>query len=205
MLPSRSFFRPVSLSLQEHTRAISDFLVKLNVDANRQGISVGGFYRENALELCLGARKMKPDCAFQLVDHTGRDFNYLVEMDCGSEPIRSKKQRESLEQKIRFYDEYQDQTDKRFRVLVLFTKSPSRLNRFCHLAKEVVRNPNRTLIYASLLSDYLNCENVLSSSLFLDRNNRLRSLIPQRQKTAKPQSPRFVKPTHLMANSAAIW
>ena len=53
-LPSRSFFRPVSLSLQAHTRAISDFIVKLNVDAFQQGISVGGFYRENALELSLG-------------------------------------------------------------------------------------------------------------------------------------------------------
>ena len=87
----------------------------------------------------------QPDSAFQLLLGDGTSLNFLVEVDCGTEPIRSNKQRESLEGKIRFYDSYQDRTEKRFRVLMLFAKSSARLNHFCQAVSDLVANSHRTL------------------------------------------------------------
>ena len=201
-VPSRSFFGPVSMSLQEHTRAISDFIVKMHVDAFQQGIRVRGFYRENGLELHLGSRSLKPDCAFQLLDREGQSYNYLVEIDCGTEPVRSTKQRESLEQKIRFYDDYQDQSDKRFRVLMLFAQPSSRMEHFCNAAVQCVRNPNRTLFYSTTIPDFIHCDDALTEPIFLDRNQRLRSVVPSRRSAIKAAT---TNQHQLLASMTPIW
>lgn len=203
-LPSRAYFREVSLSLQEHTRSLADFIVKTHTSAHQRGVHIGGFYRENELRLTLANSAMKPDCAFQLVDTDGTTLNYLVEIDCGTEPIRSTKQRESLEQKIRFYDVYQDKTDKRFRVLVLFTKSSIRMQHFCEAAKEFVRNPQRTLFYSAHLPTYLEQGDAITNPVFVDRHNQLQSLVPCRKRLART-SKQIVNANLLLANSMTVW
>ena len=202
--PPRSFFREVSLSLQEHTRALAEFIVKTHVAANRQGIELTGFYRENELRLKLGKNVLQPDCAFQLVMPDGRSFNYLIEIDCATEPIRSTKQRDSLESKIRFYDGYQDKTDARFRVLVLFTKPSTRMSHFCQVADAVIADPQRTLFCAALLPDYLRQRDPLTSAVFLDRHEKLQSLLPQpKQASFRPEP--TLNSTVLLTGIPTVW
>ena len=58
-LPPRSYFREVSLALQEHTRALADFVVAIHAAAHQQGIKIGSFYRENDLRLKLGSEALQ--------------------------------------------------------------------------------------------------------------------------------------------------
>lgn len=176
-LPPRSLFAPVSLSLQRHTRMLADFVTKLHTTADATGVALGGFYRENQLRLRLGHRVLQPDCAFQIVAE-GKQYNFLVELDCGTEPVRSKKQRESLEQKIAFYDQYQDSTKKRFFVLFLFAKPSERMSHFCALADQVIRDRQRTLVLAGLLPHFLETGTAFRNPIFVDRSQRLQSLLP---------------------------
>lgn len=176
-LPPRSLFAPVSLSLQRHTRKLADFVAKLHTTADAAGVEIGGFYRENQLRLRLGHRILQPDCAFQIVAD-GMQYNFLVELDCGTEPVRSSKQRESLEQKIAFYDQYQDSTKKRFFVLFLFASPSDRMSHFCDLADQVIRDRQRTLVLAGLLPSVLASEAAFRNPVFVDRFHRLQSLLP---------------------------
>jgi len=67
-LPSKRFFQPVSLALQQHTRSLADFIVHTAVSARIAGVSFTDFYRENDLHLHIGDEQLLPDCAFQLVE-----------------------------------------------------------------------------------------------------------------------------------------
>jgi hypothetical protein len=203
-LPPRSYFAEVSMAMQKHTRALADFTVKTHTSAHQNGIQIGGFYRENELRLKLGDKTMQPDSAFQLLLNDGRTLNYLVEIDCGTEPIRSTKQRESLEQKIRFYDAYRDTIKHRFFVLVLFNKPSVRITHFCQVANSVIRDPQRTLFYAASLPNYLSSGDALTNPVFLDRYNQLRSMHPRQQVLSNP-SKRIVNQSVLLANVPSVW
>jgi len=202
-MPRRRYFKEVSLGLQEHTRSLADFVVRTYVAAHRAGIAVPSFWRENELQLSLGAQKMQPDCAFQLVTATGETYNYLVEIDCCTEPIRSTKQRESLERKIRFFDRYQAGTDKRFRVLVLFTKPSSRLHHFLQTVADIVGNPQRLLFYGAQLREYLDAKDSLRQPVFFDHHHQPQSLLPSPSGRRTPRRPK--RTAHFMVEAARIW
>lgn len=198
-LPSRAFFREVSLSLQPHTRALADFVVATYAAAETNQTTIKGFYRENQLELSLGGKCIRPDCAFQLQLPDGRSLNYVVEIDCGTEPIRSTRERESLQQKARFYDAYQSSSDKRFRVVVLFTKPSARVAHFADVARSVVSDQQRTLFYTGFLDHYTKAANPLTDLLFEDRYERRQSLIPESK-----LNHRFAKSSNLLANAQLV-
>jgi len=202
-LPRRRYFREVSLGLQEHTRSLADFVVRTHVAAHRARMPVAGFWRENELQLSVGGQKMHPDCAFQIVTSGGETYNYLVEIDCCTEPVRSTKQRESLEQKIRFFDRYQTGTDKRFRVLVLFTKPSSRLHHFLQTVADIVGNPQRLLFYGAPLREYLDAKDALRQPIFFDHHHQPQSLLPRPSRRSTPLPPK--RPAHLMVQMAGVW
>jgi len=88
VLLNRAFFQPVSMALQEHTRGLADFIVQTTAAAQECGYTLRNFHRENELRLTIDNEQMIPDCAFQLASD-GRDaFNYLVEIDKSTEPVR---------------------------------------------------------------------------------------------------------------------
>ena len=70
-------------------------------------------------------------------------LSFFVELDNSTERIRSQKELESWERKIRFYDEYQYASGRRYRVLVVTTRSTERLSHILAAAAELVRNPRR--------------------------------------------------------------
>ena len=106
-LPSRRYFEAISDGDHRHTQALADFVVHLLVSAHRSGIEMLEFTPENSVTIETDFCRLRPDCTFQLVMPDGRAFNFAVELDNGTERVRSKKIVESIERKIRGYDQHQ--------------------------------------------------------------------------------------------------
>ncbi len=181
--PSKRAFSPVGIAHQLHTHALGDFLVHTLVLAHRNGITLGGHYRENAIRLTAGSEAVSPDTSFQLQAAEASPLSFFVELDTGSERLQSQKAVESWQRKIRVYEAVQDEVPHRFRVLVVCTGSRERMNRILALAATLARNPGRRLFYAVHLNDYLAAESLLTASFTDHRGGRV-ALIPAG--TARP-------------------
>ena len=134
----------------------------------------------------------------------GQQFNFLVELDNGTERVRSDKDADSWQRKIRLYEQLQDQTfPHRFRVLVVTTRSRERLDHILDVATEHARNPRRSLFYAVHLDDYLGQFDAVRHPCFRDHHGRPVSLISARrelQPAVTAQRPR-ARPLGLVTSS----
>ncbi len=176
--PVKRAFSEVGLSHQHHTNALADFIVHTTISAHAQRIELASFYRENTLRIRVGEDVVLPDCAFELILPSGYQFNFLVELDNGTERIRSDKDTERWDRKLRLYDAIQDQANSRFRVLIVTTRSVKRLRRIMDTAADLASNPSRRLFYGVHLPYYLKQEDAVTSRCFLDHNWRNVALIP---------------------------
>jgi len=198
-IPPRRLGHPIALASQSHTQALADVLVHTAVSAHQAGIAIAHFTGENMLQLTLGNEHLYPDSAFQLVlppplatttneePVDGRDdvqtFSFYLELDNGSQAVHSTKDLESWERKLRFYDRLQDQSEERFRVLVISTKSSERLDHILRLAAETTRLPERSLVYGATLSRYLADNPVVFARVQNHRGLKV-SLLPSHVGTA---------------------
>lgn len=169
--PRKRAFNPISISLQEHTRSLVDFVVHTAVAVHDAGYCFQVYSAETDVTLQLGDERLIPDCAIQVKVASGFEFNFLVELDNGTEPVCSKKERESWEKKILFYDRYQDVCRERFRVLAITTRNSQRSDHILETASRSVQNSRRSLFYATTLTDYLSAADPLQSPCF--KNHRL--------------------------------
>ena len=127
----------------------------------------------------VGEQSLYPDAYLQL-QRQYQVFNYFVEVDCGTEPVVSHKNRESLTRKIRFYDDYSKQGNDPFRVLFVFA-SPLRRSNFLDAAYEYMTPPyNRTIFLATMLPDDTVDSNLVTDSVFQDHRRNFVSLAPSR-------------------------
>ena len=177
-LPGRSRFGPVGLARQPHTRALADLIVHTVVCACRSDVLIGEFWRENELRLECQSESLYPDCTFQLLAPGERMFTFYVELDNGTQSVHSPKDRESWERKIRFYERLRDSSGTRFRVLIVSTHSQQRLAHILKTAAALARNPDRSLVYAVGLGQYLAHADSLTTPCFLDHLGRHVSLVP---------------------------
>jgi hypothetical protein len=147
----------------------------------------------------IGDRTQKPDYSFRL--QTRDDvYTYYDEIDEATEPITSTKQRESLEAKIRFHEDYQNATGERYRVRVFFAKASPRIVQFLNLArKHAIRQ--RSVFYAVLLEDYLKHGSPLTSPIFIDHFHRVQSMVPASASRYQSQLPTFAES---LAHSAPL-
>lgn len=178
--PTKGYFSPVGLARQPHQRAVSDFIVHTACGAHRSGIRFTGFYRENTIRLTAAGQSIYPDASFALVTRDDKVFRFFAEIDNGTERVRSQKDADSIERKIRTYDAVQDQSpEQRFRVLFISGRnSQERLDHILEAAAEVVRNPNRTLFYGATLVSYLTTAFAVTSPAFIDHRGHRQSLVP---------------------------
>jgi hypothetical protein len=176
--PPKRMFGPVGLIHQGHTRNLADFIVHAAVAAHRAGVAFTSFCRENMLRLKVGDESLFPDAAFQLQGIDGQEWNFFVELDNRTERVRSAKDSQSWERKIRLYDSYQDICPFRFRVLVLTTGGDARLRHILETARELVRNPHRSLFCGTTLEKYLAEPEPLTGPCFLDQWQESVSLLP---------------------------
>ena len=150
----------------------------LSLPAHHRGIRLANFYRENTLRLAVGGNSLFPDCAFEIRTPDGLQLNFLVELDNGTERVRSDKDTDSWQRKIRLYEQLQDANyPHRFRVLVVTTRSRERLDHILTMARAQAHNPRRSLLYAVHLDDYLAQSDPLSSPCFRDHHKRPVALI----------------------------
>jgi hypothetical protein len=191
ILPKRAAFNDVSLGLQRHTRHLADVFVQTNLHAGRMGLRIFDQRGENQLPLSLGDRIQKPDYSFRLQTRDGT-YTFYDEIDESTEPISSTKQRESLEAKIRFHEDYQNATGERYRVRVFFAKASPRIAQFLNLARKHATQ-QRSIFYAVLLEDYLKHGSPLTSPVFIDHFNRLQSLVPASASRYQSRLPTFAE------------
>lgn len=199
VLPKESAFRDVSPALQRHTRHLADIIVHTIYHAHVGGIRIHNQIGENRLTLALGDRQQKPDYSFRLAAG-GEVFTYYDELDESTEPIASTKQRESLEAKIRFHEDYQNATGERYRVRVIFSKATARFTQFLALARQHATR-QRMIFLAMLLDDYMKHGSPLTSPMFVDHRNRLQSLVPA---AAPPYQNRLPTFPEMMAKPAMV-
>lgn len=177
--PTKRHFSPLSISRQHHTKALADFLVHVLRSAHRAGVCVTEFYRENTLKLSIGDDTLYPDLSFQLVVDE-QPLNFVVEIDNHTETIRSPKDTDTWERKLRLYDRLQDSIENRFRVLAITTRSTDRLRHILMTAAGVLKNPQRSLVYGIDLPSFIREQEPLHRSVFRDHFGRATALIASR-------------------------
>jgi hypothetical protein len=190
-LPNRAAFNEVSLGLQRHTRHLADVIVQTSVFAREEGITIFDQRGENQLPLTIGERTQKPDYSFRLQTRDAT-YTFFDEIDEATEPITSTKQRESLEAKIRFHEEYQNATGERYRVRMFFAKASPRMAQFLNLARKHATQQRR-IFYAVLLENYLNHGAPLTTPIFLDHFHKLQSMLPASSSRSQSQLPTFAE------------
>lgn len=174
--PTKRHFSPLSVSRQRHTKALADFVVHLLRASHRAGVRLTEFYRENTLKLTIGDDTLYPDSSFQLIVDD-RPLNFLVEIDNHTETIRSPKDTDTWERKVRLYDRLQDSIANRFRVLAVTTRSSDRLRHILMTAAGVLRNPERSLVYGIDLPSFVSEQEPLHRNVFRDHFGRATALI----------------------------
>jgi hypothetical protein len=192
VLPSRRTFEALSPGHHHHTRSLGEFLVHTFRAAQRQEIVVRHFARENSLSLKAGEFTVFPDCAFQLQAEGGKPFHFCIELDNGTERVRSKLDTESIERKLRGYDAHQRQfaalDPQRYLVLFVTTRSSERLQHILDLASLVMQNPQRTVFVGIDLATYLACDNPFQQAVLTDHRGLKRTLIPMPRPSAPTTS-----------------
>lgn len=186
--PSKRAFNRVAVSLQHHTLALAEFIVHTAVLAHRAGIRFDGFCRENSVRLDAGDDSVFPDCAFQLLPSDGREFSFFVELDNSTERIHTEKDVESWQRKLQVYHRFQRRCGRRFRVLIVTTRSQQRLDHLLEAAAEVLQNSSRSLFYGIHLDDFLVLTDGLQSACFRDHHGRDQALVPAARKTEQRSS-----------------
>lgn len=185
-IPRRRFFEEIRSGHHHHTNALSGLIVELVLCGHQKGIRMQHFARENSVKMEARGFTLFPDCAFQLQTRDGQVFNFIVELDNGTERVRTREDVESIERKIRGYDAHQSQfaADDQRRYLVLFvtTRSSVRLKHILDLAAIVMENPQRTVFLGSDLSSLLET-NPFSANAFKDHRGLRRMLLPHHSVT----------------------
>ncbi|MGE0533456.1 MAG: replication-relaxation family protein [Pirellulales bacterium] len=173
-------FEEIAISRHAHTRALAEFLVHTRVAAHASGINMTGFHRENTLRLEHDGQSLYPDATFLLVASDANAYRFFVEIDCGSERLRSDVAARSWQRKARIYCGVQDKfANDRFRVLVIAAQgSKERLSNILATCAEKQRVEERTLFCGTTLHGYLASFPSVRTPVFIDHRGRSQALVP---------------------------
>lgn len=180
-LPNRRYFDPIGQARHPHTWSLVDFLVHLFVVTDRAGGEIRHFTRENSVTIKTTTMTLRPDAGFQIFLR-GRAFNFVVELDNGSERVRSRLDVESIERKIRGYDAHSQSLPayhaSRYVVLFVTTRSIERLKHLLAAADALMQNSQRTLFLGGSLQQLLLEDDLLRDCCFLTPQFTRTSMIP---------------------------
>lgn len=174
----RSLGDDIGVARQHHTRCLADFAVHTAVAAHKAGFQLVDVHRENTLRLEVDGRSLYPDRTFTVIAPDRPSLHFFVELDNGTEPIASPRERDSWLKKLAFYEAFQDVCGYRFRVLGINTKTKARLDHILMTAAAVSRDPQRPLFYGVGLADYLSLEQPLEAACFRNHKGQAVALVP---------------------------
>ena len=183
-LPNRRYFNEVSVGNHFHTHAIAELVSHLVACGSKHGIVMDRYMRENSLVLEANQHKVLPDGAFRLTrkHQPDRPYSFVLELDNGTERVRSTRDVESIERKVRAYDAHQSQFKRddpnRYLVLFVTTRSVTRLNYVLDSCAQLIRNQNRTLFLGATLESLLAC-NAFENPVLQSNNGLKRMLLPK--------------------------
>lgn len=181
VLPRRRFFEAISPGHHHHTISLAETIVHLSVAARENDCEVLTFSRENSVKLVAEPFTLYPDCTFVIRRSDGRSFPFVVELDNGTERVRSKQDIESIERKLRGYDAHQSQFRKfdtdRYLVLFITTRSELRLRHILDAAGQIMSQPQRRVFIGASLSNLLSVD-PFHFPVFEDHRGLRRVLVP---------------------------
>jgi hypothetical protein len=175
--PGKRPFGPIAIARQQHSFALAEFIVHVAVAAHRLGMRLTNVSRENEVRLSAGDEHVYPDQPFTL-EGQGPPLHFYLEIDNGTERIRSAKEAASWERKIRVYEAVQDRSESRFRVLAVSARRHGRVPHILQAAAKLAREPKRSLVYGVSLAEFLALEAPLTTPCFSDHRGRQVSLVP---------------------------
>ena len=190
-LPRRRYFEEISHGHHQHTHALAETIVQIAVCGHERGVVLNQFARENSVKLEANGFAMFPDCAFRVEASDDRGFNFVVELDNGTERVRTKQDVESIERKLRGYDAHQSQfaafSHDRYVVLFVTTRSDVRVRNILTLADNIMTNRQRTVFVGCSLDELLRSD-PFRQPVFKDRRLLQRTLLPTRVVTGKKEA-----------------
>ena len=179
-LPKRRFFEAMTPGRHHHTQSLGELVIHLLVLAEKSDLRFQHLTGEGSVKIETTSFTLYPDFGFQLVSPSGKVFNFLIELDNGTERVRSKQAVESLERKIRGYDAHQRQFEafsaERYVVLFVTTRSDARVAHINNAIEAVTSNRQRRMFLTSNLAAVLAASS-LNESVFQDLSGPA-SLVP---------------------------
>lgn len=178
--PPKGCFSEIAISRHTHTRGLADFLVHTAVTAHHSGVEIAELHRENSLRLTADEESVYPDAGFLLFGHDDTPLRFFLEIDCGTETLRSPVSARTWERKAKIYDRVQDRfADGRFRVLIVTVQAgQDRLKHILETAASVQRVPDRTLFCGIALYAFLGSECGVTAPLFVNHRGQRQPLVP---------------------------
>lgn len=161
--PPRTSLNEIAPSRMRHAMATADAIVHTLVACHERGVQVQRTLGDGRLTLQVGEHRQQPDFHLQLC-YGGKVFNIVFEIDNATEPLDSHRE-QSIRTKILGYETYQDWVLRLwkesnahgerpgFRVVFL-TRGTNRANHILWLARELARNKDRRLVYATTQDFY---------------------------------------------------
>jgi len=199
--PPRTSLSEIAPSRVRHAMATADMIVHSLVACHERGVVVQRTLGDGRLTLQVGEYRQQPDFHLQL-GYGGRMFNFVFEIDNATEPLDSQRE-QSIRTKILGYETYQDwvlrlwkesgRQDPRpsFRVVFL-TTGAERANHILWLARELARNPDRRLVYASTQESYVGTPHAVTEPIMNDHHGHWQALV-----NPQPSSPFLRAPVRL--------
>ena len=181
-LPAPAQFREIGIARHHHTHSLAEFIVHTLVAAPVANATIGEFTRKNGLKLTIDADDLYPDASFTLTLPDRTPFLFFLELDNSTEPLGSPRSRDSWLRKLRFYEELQNRSTMRFRVLGVVTRSKQRLLNIAAMAATAATNPQRSLFLGVHLAEFLASDRPLTSPIFTDHRSLHISLLPSRHR-----------------------
>ena len=184
--PPRTLVSEISPSQFDHAMTTAEVIVHTLVSCHEGQVRILQYHGDGKLTLAVGEYRQQPDCHFQL-EHGGRIFNLLFEIDNATEPLDSLRE-QSIRTKLLGYETYQDWVLRGWRDhgrkgprpsfrVVFLTRGVNRANHMLWLARQCARNKDRRLVYAATQDAYLADPRAAASPLFNDHHGGWRCLI----------------------------
>lgn len=184
-IPGRRAYRPISPSLQRHTRRLADLLVKLQVAAYEQEVEIAFIYGDGQTTLSRESTVKIPDAVIGLKMKKRKTYTLVIELDCGTEPVYSSKSRESLDKMISFYMDHESSIGGSYRLLVLFDQTTARMHHFLDRVAAMNHDPRRRVIKAAPLDTVLQHDDPLTWPILIDEDRQLSAMLPGREINAQ--------------------
>lgn len=207
--PGRLIVSEIPPSRFQHAMTTADVMIHTLVSCHASRVKILQYHGDGQLTLEVGEYRQQPDCHFQL-EHGGRMFNVLFEIDNATEPLDSLRE-QSIRSKLMGYESYQDWVLRVWREngrqglrpafrVVFLTRGVNRANHMLWLARQCARNKDRRLMYATTQDAYLSTPRAVTDALFNDHHGHWRALCDLHPSSAFLREPVRLSPPLAQSN-----